>query len=334
MASAQTTWTGAIDSDWSKPGNWSAGLPSNSLSPVIALDGAVVNVTAPVSAKNTLISGNGALKPILNITSDYTNPESTFTVGSHASETGYSATVNHTAGTVSISGANGNRRLAIAALSTANTSNNSGTYNFGGSSDDSPTLIVGGAILMGRRVGESAVMTLSGYGSLSQGTQGAEHFQLGQFNGSATLNVIGGNLDIHLANNLILLPNNNGSAVLNATLTSSGFSTIHVGGTVQFSNGTGSNKTVFNLSLDGYAGAIGDIITIIDAGTAFTGFSAFGNVKQDQIISLSGYDFKAIYDLTNHDFKLEVVAIPEASTTAMMVLNLGLLGLATLYFRR
>lgn len=294
-----------------------------------------MNVYAPVSVKSTIISGNGTTKPILNITSDFTNTNSAITVGSHATGAGYSGTINHTAGTVSISGTEGNRRLAIAASSNDNTSNNSGTYNFGGNSDNAPTLFVGGAILIGRRTGEIGTMTLSGYGSLSQGTLSAtENFQLGQFNGSGTLNVIGGNLDIKLANNLILIPSNGGMAAINATLTASGFSTIHVGGGVQFSNGTGSNKTVFSLTLDGYTGAVGDVITIIDAGSAFTGFAAFGNVANNQIISSSGYDFKAIYDLDNHDFKLEVIAIPEASTTAMIALNLSFLGLATFYFRR
>lgn len=322
---AQTIWTGATNNDWNTETNWSAGLPGSiTPTPTIAADGAVVNMSGPVITRSTVVSGNGTTAPVLNITQNFINAYSAFIVGANATATGYSGVVNHTSGTVSINGTSGTRRLQIG-YTGISTGTGNGTYNFGGASETAPVLDVGGSILLGGRPGEKGVLSLSGFGTLNQGSLSTDHFQMSSFNGASTLEVIGGDLSINLANNLILAGSGGGTATLSATLTASGFSTINVGGGVQLDNGAGGLNALFVLNLNGFSGTIGQKITIIDANAAFTGNGVFGNVADGSTISAGGYDFLADYDTVNHDFTLEVSAIPEPGTVGFVGVAIGLL---------
>jgi hypothetical protein len=329
-----TTWTGNSSNDWNTAGNWSNGLPGSSTpTPVISADGAVVNMSAAVNTRSTVVSGNGTTAPVLNITQNFTNNFSAIIVGSSTvNATGFSGTINHTAGTVAINGASGTRMLLIAAAAASAVSGNNGTYNFGGAALTAPVLNISTGLRIGARPGEDGVLTLSGYGNFSQGTDaaGVGDFDMSRFSGASTLNVIGGDLSINLSKNMTMSGSGAGSTILNATLTSSGFSTINVGGGVVFDVGTGVNNTTFNLSLDGFSGTLGQRITIINAGSAFTGHGVFGNVGDGSTITVGGYGFLADYDNVNHDFILEVAAIPEPSTWALLAVSLT----ALVIFRR
>jgi hypothetical protein len=321
-----TVWTGtAGNNDWNTAGNWDNGVPVNAsgATATISLD-AVVNMSANGVSRTLTVSGNGTAGPVLNITKDLLNNATIFTVGSGSDST-YKGTVNHTSGTVSF-GTAGTRRLYVGATTTSQSG--TGVYNFGGTAaSNAPVLNVNGGLSVGSGSANiTGTLTLSGHGSVSQGSGTTENFVVGFNNANGTLNVSGGDLTISFANAMNLSSAGSGSSVLNATLTSSGFSTINVGGAVAIGNSASANKATFNLDLDGYNGTVGDIITIINGGAAFGGHGVFANVANDSIISVDSYEFKAIYDNSNHDFKLQVMTIPEPTTVGLFVVaSMGLL---------
>jgi hypothetical protein len=315
-----TVWLGITDNDFNTASNWDNGVPVNALNATatIALD-AVVNMSANAAARSLTVSGNGTAGPVLNITKDLLNNATIFTVGSGSDST-YKGTVNHSSGTVSF-GTSGTRRLYVGATTTGQSG--TGEYNFGGTaSSNAPVLNINGGLSVGSGSPNiSGTLTLSGHGSVSQGSGTTEAFVVGFNNANGTLNVSGGDLSISFANAMNLSSAGSGSSVLNATLTSSGFSTIHVGGAVAIGNIASANKATFNLDLDGYNGTVGDIITIINGGAAFGGHGVFANVANDSIIAVDAYEFKAIYDNLNNDFKLEVVTIPEPATFGLFLIS-------------
>jgi hypothetical protein len=319
-----TTWTGAVDDDWNTPENWSDGVPviAAGATATIAADGANVTMSAPGVSRALLVAGNGAIAPVLNITQNLTNNLSRVRVGGDSDVAGgCGGTINHTAGTLLIGGGAGNRDLHIAVKMTETTDTaggtvgSSGTYNFGGESSDSPTLDVLGSIVVGGRPGESGVLSLSGHGTLEQGGGDANgHVIINNANGEGTLNVTGGNLNINLANNLVFGKFGAGLSILNATIDSTGISTITVGGDVSF-GGNNLKRTQFNLFLDGVTPAVGSTYTIIRAGGNFTTSEGanspnhFGNVADGDILTVNGINFEARYnsDANGSTFDLTVV---------------------------
>jgi len=319
----QTSWnttTGA----WNVGGNWTSGVPSGGAGETvtIATDGAVVNLTTVSASRSLTVSGNGTATPILNITNTLNNNFSIFSVGSIATGSNYSGTVNHTAGAVTIGGGSGTRRLNIAASATGTNSGNSGTYNFGGAVGTS--LLVQSEVRIANRAGETGLLSLSDIGSFTASSDLDLNLSGG---GNATLAVSGGGLSISANRLQLSVANSNvGMASLNATFTSTGFSTINVTNGVVFDNTLSlTNNTAFNLTLNGFTGIVGQKITVINAGAAFTGFGAFANVADGSTITSGGYQFLADYDNTLHDFTLEVTVIPEPSALALMVASLCVL---------
>lgn len=302
-----TTWTGAINNDWNTSGNWDNGLPNTVPNTVIDLDGADVTMSAGANASNILISGTGTTAPTLNITENL-SASSVVRVGSNSAGSNFRGAVNHAAGTFTASSA-----LLIGAGAGSNTSGNEGNYQFGGTQADAPTLSAL-SVRLGDRVGETGTLALSDYGTF--GT--TSNLDLSLFNGTSTFSVSGGDLAITVGGDMRMSFSGGGSVTVNATLTSSGFSTINVGGNVLFDNGSGGNNTDFNLALDGYSGAINDTIVIIDAAT-FSGFQQFGNVADGDTLAIDGYEFLADYDTVNGDFSLVVTAVPEPSSGMLLV---------------
>lgn len=316
-----TTWTGAADNEWGNPGNWSDGVPTSArdATTTIAADGANVAMSAPGVSRALVVGGNGAVAPVLNITQNLTISLSRVHVGGNSAIAGgCGGTINHTAGTFLIGGGSGNRDLHIAvnaSETTDATDGNSGAYNFGGESGDSPTLEILGQVIVGGRVGDSGVLSLSGHGTLRQGFgDDAANFIINHANGEGTLNLTGGNLDINLANNLIFGRFGAGLCVLNVTIDSTGASTINVGRDVSF-GGNNPKRTQFNLSLDGVTPAVGTTYTIIRAGGNFTtseetsSSNHFGNVADRDVLTVDGINFEAHYrsDANGSTFELTVV---------------------------
>lgn len=331
LSAQTTTWTGATDNDFNTAGNWDNGLPGDpSPTPIISADGANVTMSGAVSTRTTVISGNGTTAPKLTITENYTNLFSVFQVGSNATGNNYSGIVEHTSGTLAISGGSGARRLQIAVGADGTTTGHSGLYTFGGASSTAPTVDVAGNVYIGQRPGESGTLTLQDHGTFTS----AEKVSLAEFNGSATLNVIGGDLTIDLATGVIagadglaFAKSGGGTATLNATITSTGLSTINVGGDVQFDNGGGGLNTLFNLFLDGVTPSAGTTYNVIVATGSFTGNGVFGNVGDGDIITVDGIDFEA--DYTGGTFS--ITAIPEPSQAVALF---GLVAFASIFLRR
>lgn len=302
-----TTWTGATDNDWNTSGNWDNGLPNTVPNTVIDADGADVTMSAAANASNILISGTGAVAPTLNITENLT-ASSLVRVGSNSAGSNFRGSVNHAAGTFTTSSA-----LLIGAGAGSATSGNEGTYTFGGTELDAPT-VAAGSVRLGDRVGETGSLALNDYGTF--GT--TNNLDLSLFNGSSTFSVSGGDLSINVGGDMRMSFSGGGSVTVSATLTSSGFSTINVGGDVLFDTGSGGNNTDFSLALDGYTGALNDTIVVIDAAT-FSGFQQFGNVADGDTLAIDGYEFLADYDTANGDFSLVVTAVPEPSSGMLLV---------------
>lgn len=299
---AATIWTGgASTTDWNTPGNWDNGLPSDSNQPVtIAADGANVTMSAAGVSRSLTVSGNGTTAPILNITQNLSNNFSQVTIGSSSADSNnFSGTVNHTSGTLLIGGGSGMRRLIIAASAGVSVSGNNGAYSFGGILATAPILSVTDGFSIGRRPGESGTLSLSGYGTISTASTSV----MSQLNGSSILNVTGGNHSINLATGISpgttgfsMANSGGGLAIINATIDSTGFSTINIGGDVDF-GGNNLTRTQFNLSLDNFAPTVGSTFTILSATGNFVGTQGrFGNVANDDILTVDGIDFRANYN--------------------------------------
>lgn len=333
---AATTWTGASNSDWNTAANWSNGLPnvntSSTWPATVALDGAVVNMSAAGSGRKIQISGNGAVAPTLNITQNFTVNYNQFTVGGvdadGAAAAGYQGIVNHTAGILSIGGPAGTRRLRIAGSGVA-VGDATSSYNFGGLSGSAPSLIidggVDGSILLGDGLGETGNLNLSGFGAID--VSGV--LRAARANGTANIDVTGGNLTLDFG--VFEMSEFAGAETnLNATIDSTGFSTINVAGATSF----GEGDAFFNLSLGGdFSATLGETFTIVSS----AGFgllqnqtvAEFTNVAAGSTLVVDGYSFLADYDAG--DFTLEVTAIPEPDTYALLA---GLGALCLIMLRR
>lgn len=315
-AMAQHIWTGDIDNDWNTADNWSDDTVPNGgagETVTIASDGANVTMSAAGSSRNLVVSGNGGTAPVLNITENLSNNFSSVSVGSDASGNGYGGTINHTSGTFSVGGGSGVRRLLIASAAGGGSTGNSGSFFFGGDSGSAPVASIANQVFIGTRPGETGLLSLSNHGDFT-----ADGMLMSQFNGDSTFEVKGGDLSISFTSSVTMSAAGSGTSTISATLTSSGFSTILITGGFQLDNGMGGNNTVFDLDLDGYSGAVNDVIEIIDATTAFTGFGEFGNVTDGDILAVDGYEFEADYDTTDHIFSLRVVTVPEPTSTSLI----------------
>jgi hypothetical protein len=224
-----------------------------------------------------------------------------------------SGIVNHTAGTFT------GQRIWISASTNATTfTNRSGTYNFSGGAISMGST-AGSLISVGSRPGETGYFNLSGTGSVA-----AEQLTLGLYNGNGNVKVEGGGLTLNFGQlNMSGSYAGNGSTKIEAVLTGTGFSTINVATNVIFDI-TGSNGTEFQLSLgSGYVHSNGTTYTIIDAAGDFTGYGRFGNVANNQVLSVDGNCFCANY-ITNaaageHDqFTLTAIPDPEAVTESFI----------------
>lgn len=292
-AQVVTSWTGdAGTTAWNTAGNWSSGLPSNTLNSTttIALPDAVVTTPAAVSIRTLTVSGDlsgGGAAPTLNISQNFGVAFATFSVGSAGSGSNFQGIVNHTAGAVNITGASTGSRLRIAAAAAGGSSGNQGSYFLDGASAETPaTLTVQDNIGIGGRPGEFGLLSLAGHGSVSTGS-----LDLGVFNGSGELRVRGGELTIGVSGGFRMSPSGAGSSVVAATLTdsgTSGFSPIAVGGNVQFDNNIGGNNISFTLALDSWVSSgVGQVVTVLDAAGLFTGHGVFGNVANDALLTRS-----------------------------------------------
>jgi hypothetical protein len=332
-----TTWTGnASTSDWNTAGNWDDGVPVGvgGASATIAADGANVTMSAAGNSRLLVVAGNGATAPVLNITQNLTNNFSRVQVGSNSgSADGHGGTVNHTAGTFLIGGGSGNRDLHIAAWATATTTGNTGTYNFGGASATAPVLDILVNLNMGNRPGESALLSLSGYGEVKVGNE----LGMSRANGTSEIRIEGGNLDISVANDMIIRGGGAGFATIRGVIDNTGFSTINVGGNVFF-HPTNTNRATFALELGaGYTHVLNTVYTIIDAeglfqfrdGTTITSGGRFGNVANNDILTVGGYDFRANY-VTNDGTQFTLTAIPEPSTVGLVFISF----VSVIIFRR
>jgi hypothetical protein len=140
--------------------------------------------------------------------------------------------------------------------------------------------------------GEESVINMSGYGTIST-VQRAVFAHYGQ----ATVNVVGGNLNLYFDTkpDPALTSRIGGNqrrfkAIVNYTLDASGASTMNFGGNVEF------GVAEFNLSLDkSFSAKPGDVFTIISAAGDFNGEKQFSNVGADEEIAVGGYTFKAVY---------------------------------------
>jgi len=323
-----TVWTGgASTSDWNTADNWDNGVPVGvgGASATIALDGANVTMSAAGVSRDLTVSGNGTTAPVLNITQNLTNNFSRIHVGSDASGTDFRGTVNHTAGTLLIGGGSGSRDLHIATRAGSTGSNSTGTYNFGGVSATAPKMDIQGNISMGNRSGETAFLNLSGHGEVDVGG----NLNMSLANGDSTFRVEGGNLDINIAGNLAVRNAGAGWARVQAVIDDTGFSTINVGGDVTFFTTTNPTRGRFELELGaGYTHTLNTVYTIIDANS----FAAeFGNVANNDILTVGGNEFRANYVTGGTGEQFTITAIPEPSS---VVLVLGALATAVAMRRR
>ncbi len=289
----------------------------------------MVNLTQNTASRSLFVSGDisgGGAAPILNISANYSNPFSAISVGSSGTESNHSGVINHTAGTVSIGGGSGTRRLHIAASATSTTSGNSGTYNFGGDQATAPTLDVTEAVIMGTRSGENGLFSLSGYGTVTVGG-----IQMSQFNGTSEWRIAGGNLDIEVGSGLSMGLSGGGAATIRAILDDSGFSTINLAGNVQFGSATGGgNPSRFVLELgEDYQHVHGREFLILDAAGDFTGHGVFGRVNGDtsytpgDLFIVGEYEFFAEYRTPVGGGSQFVLTsyIPEPSSGLLVILG-------------
>ena len=105
-----------------------------------------------------------------------------------------------------------------------------------------------------------------------------------------------------------------------------------VGGDLTFTdNGAGDNDFLLGLER-GFSGNIGDVFDIIDFGGDRLGNMEFDNIADGATVEVNGFEFLADYGTTNNDtFSLELTAVPEPHTYAMLF---GLVALAGAVMRR
>jgi hypothetical protein len=172
---------------------------------------------------------------------------------------------------------------------------------------------------VGARSGETGYFNLSGIGTVA-----AEQLVLGLYNGNGNVKVEGGGLTLNFGQiNMAGTYSGNGSTKIEAVFTGTGFSTINVATNVLFDFGSGSNGTEFQLSLgSGFVYSNNVTYTIIDAAGDFTGYGRFGNVTNNQVITVDGKQFTANYitDPGAND-KFTLTTIPEPTTVGLFVIS-------------
>jgi hypothetical protein len=314
--SVVTVWTGtAGNNDWNTAGNWDNGVPVNAAdaSATLALSGANVTMSAAGVSRLLTVSGTGTA-PVLNITQDLTATDHVRVGSDVGNGTGYRGTINHTAGTLDITVTAGRDLNIATAITTGNASaGNTGTYNFGGLSTSAPILKTRD-VTIGRRSGETGYVNLSGYGTLDLSGM----LRIGNGGGAGEIEVKGGNLDINVASNFRFRPSANVYATLRAEIDETGFSTINVGGYMEFVEANNADRGVFELALgDNYVHTLDTVYTIIDAAQGFrwgttTLGGVFGNVANDDILTVGGNEFRANYvtDGPGTQFTITAIGVP------------------------
>lgn len=312
---ADTVWTGAINNNFSTAGNWTNGAPSGTQIAWITNSGANVTMTnaSPAAMTHVYVTGTGTA-PTLNISQNFsmstTASRSLYIGGGNAAN--QSGTVNHTAGTFT------GQRIAIASsTNTLTITNRSGTYNFSGGAISMGST-AGSYIQVGSRLGETGNFNLSGTGSVA-----AEQLVLGLYNGNGNVKVEGGGLTLNFGQiNMAGSYAGNGSTKIEAVFTGTGFSTISVATNVIFDI-TGSNGTEFQLSLgSGFVYSNNVTYTIIDAAGDFTGYGRFGNVTNNQVLTVDGKKFTANYITgAGVNDKFTLTTIPEPTTVGLFVIS-------------
>jgi hypothetical protein len=314
--SGVTVWTGtAGNNDWNTAGNWDNGVPVNAAdaSATLALSGANVTMSAAGVSRLLTVSGTGTA-PVLNITQDLTATDHVRVGSDVGNGTGYRGTINHTAGTLDITVTAGRDLNIATAITTGNASaGNTGTYNFGGLSTSAPILKTRD-VTIGRRSGETGYVNLSGYGTLDLSGM----LRIGNGGGAGEIEVKGGNLDINVASNFRFRPSANVYATLRAEIDETGFSTINVGGYMEFVEANNADRGVFELALgDNYVHTLDTVYTIIDAAQGFrwgttTLGGVFGNVANDDILTVGGNEFRANYvtDGPGTQFTITAIGVP------------------------
>lgn len=313
---ADTVWIGANGGNFNTAANWNNGLPGSTNIAWITNSGAVVNMTnaSPAAMTHVYVTGTGTA-PTLNISQDFkmsTNANRSLYVGS-GNASGFSGTVNHTAGIFT------GQRIAIASsTNTATITGRSGTYNFSGGAISMGST-TGSYIQVGSRSGETGYFNLSGTGSV-----GAEQLMLGLLGATGNVKVEGGGLTLNFGQiNMAGTYANSASTKIEAVLTGTGFSTINVATNVIFDIvGTGGNGTEFQLSLgSGFVYSNNVTYTIINAGGDFTGYGRFGNVTNNQVLTVDGKQFTANYITGAGNDKFTLTTIPEPTTVGLFVIS-------------
>jgi len=308
FAQTQTefSWSGKGDGvSWSDAKNWNEGVvPTGSGStwrPDARIDVSGAEVTigekSPRFFGNTLVGSIGRGCTLNLVEGGELTTQGGLLIGVQSI-----GTFNMTGGKLTI-GIWGARDLRIG----------NGVMNFGSPvAESAPVIQVvpsarGFSVAMER--GEDSVINLSGYGTIST-VQRAVFALYGQ----ATVNIIGGNLNLYFDTNpdtavptsRIGGPQRSYKAIVNFTLDAAGASTMYFGGDVEI------GVAEFNLSVDkSFSANPGDVFTIISAAGDFTGEKRFSNVRNGEEISAGGYTFKAVYtfDARGKDtFTLTVVS--------------------------
>ena len=282
----------------------------------LTVSAGTLSLSGGVAAASLTVSGSDATIPTLNVASNLSSTNGTaFIVGSNnQSLNGWKGIVNQTSGTVSVTGG-ASAQLWVGAFAASNAgsnSNSSGEYYLSGAQGSPSRLTVDREIFIGGRPGETGLVSLSGHGTVTSGSS----LIMGLYNGTAELRVRGGNLAVSFGGPLTMNTFGSGASTIAATLTdsgSAGFSTINVGGGVQFGNSAGtSNPTTFTLALDGWVSSgVGQAVTILSAGGTFAGGGRFSNVTNGaSLVRQSGtaagspsYTFTAGYGLDSGDGK-------------------------------
>ena len=313
---ADTVWIGANGGNFNTAANWNNGLPGSANIAWITNSGAVVNMTnaSPAAMTHVYVTGTGTA-PTLNISQDFkmsTTALRSLNVGG-GNAANQSGTVNHTAGTFT-----GQRIFISVSTNTTTFTNRSGTYNFSGGAILMGST-AGSQISVGSRPGETGYFNLSGTGSV-----GAESLVLGLLGGTGNVKVEGGGLTLNFGQiNMANTYTNNASTKIEAVLTGTGFSTINVATNVLFDTATGSNGTEFQLALgSGFVYSNNVTYTIIDAAGDFTGAGRFGNVTNNQVLTVDGNKFTANYITgAGVNDKFTLTTIPEPTTVGLFVIS-------------
>jgi len=339
---ADYTWTGAGDSNFWNPANWSAGYGNSyGVSDIFAMDS--INVTQPngTIASGVEVDGTGspANAPVLHIVGVGTN-RGWVSIGATPSWASYggNGVIFQTSGTVTNAYADA-IGINVAAYTTGTAPMSTGTYNFGGTSAGTapafiPTTGQGQSNLGVTQIqvggAGNGTMNLTGYGRIV--CQNAHGLSVGVdqvwgsgHTGTSVLSITGGNLSI--TTNAFTLYGAN--STLSETIDSTGISTINATTSAVF--GTGC---YFNLSLGtGFSGTMGQVFTLLSCSSGAIAGS-FSNLANGGTYTTDGYTFLATYGtgFLTDTFTLEITAVPEPSA-ALFVMT-GLMGMGLTARRR